>query len=93
VRSADLIKGFRDLGLCEADRNYPVMVDFVNKNLDVLVDGRTDTKATCDGMSLGIAFKAQQVVAGKVTPVEPLKECVLRGTAVDDAGVADAAPE
>jgi len=97
VRSADLIKGFRDLGLCEQDRNYSVMVEFVNKNLDVLVDGRADTAATCDGMSLGIAFKAQQVVAGKVTPVEPLKECVLRGTAVDDAGadagVADAAPE
>lgn len=90
VRGSDVITGFRNLGLCEADPNYTVMTDFVNKNLDVLVDGRRDPNATCDGMSLGIAFKAQQVVAGKVMPVEPLKECVRRGTAVDDAG-ADAA--
>jgi hypothetical protein len=90
VRAADLIKGFRELGLCEQDPNYPVMTDFVNKNLDILADGRNDPNATCDAMSMGIAFKAQQVIAGKVTAVEPLEECVLRGTAVDDAG-ADAA--
>lgn len=86
VKGTDLVRGFRNLGLCEADPNYSVMTDFINKNLDVLADGRRDPNATCDGMSLGIAFKAQQVVAGKVVAVEPLKECVLRGTAVDDAG-------
>ncbi len=90
VFGTDLVKGFRELGLCEQDPNYSIMTDFINKNLDVLADGRNDSNATCDAMSLGIAFKAQQVVAGKVTVVEPLKECVLRGTAVDDAG-ADAA--
>ncbi len=86
IRGGDLVKGFRQLGLCEKDANYSVMVDFVNKNLDVLADGRNDPNATCDAMSAGIAFKAQQVVAGKIAAVEPLKECVLRGTAVDDAG-------
>jgi hypothetical protein len=86
VKGTDLITGFRELGLCEADPNYSVMADFVNKNLDVLVDGRRDATATCDGMSLGIAFKAQQVVAGKLMAVEPLKECILRGTAVDGDG-------
>lgn len=92
VFGTDLVKGFRELGLCEQDPNYFVMTDFVNKNLDVLADGRSDPNATCDAMSLGISFKAQQIVAGKVTAVEPLKECVLRGTAVDDAG-ADAAAD
>lgn len=92
VKGTDLITSFRNLGLCEADPNYSVMTDFVNKNLDVLVDGRRDPEATCDGMSLGIAFKAQQVVAGKRMAVEPLKECVLRGTAVDGDAGADAAP-
>jgi hypothetical protein len=93
VRGTDVVKGFRDLGLCEKDRNYVVMTDFVNKNLDVLADGRNDPNATCDAMSAGIAFTAQQVLAGKVATVEPLTECVLRGTAVDDAGAdADAAP-
>lgn len=86
VRGSDVVKGFRQLGLCEQDINYSVMADFVNKNLDVLADGRNDPSATCDAMSAGIAFRAQQVVAGKLGNVEPLKECVLRGTAVDDAG-------
>jgi hypothetical protein len=86
VKGGDLVQGFRDLGLCEADPNYSVMADFVNKNLDVLADGTNDPSRTCDAMSAGIAFTAQQVVAGKLATVDPLKECVLRGTAVDDAG-------
>jgi len=86
VKGPDLVQGFRDLGLCEADPNYSVMVDFVNKNLDVLADGTNNADATCDAMSTAFAFTAQQVVAGKLSTVEPLKECVLRGTAVDDAG-------
>lgn len=87
VKGTDLVLGFRQLGLCEADvKSYSVMVDFVNKNLDVLADGRNDSEATCDAMSAGLAFKAQQIVAGKIFAVDPLKECVLRGTAVDDAG-------
>lgn len=86
VKGVDLVHGFRQLGLCEADPNYSVLTDFVNKNLDILSDGRNDSNATCDAMSAGIAFTAQQVVAGKLMTVEPLKECVLRGTAVDDAG-------
>jgi len=92
IRAADIVKGFRDLGLCDADPNYTLMTDFVNKNLDVLVDGRNDPNATCDAMSAGIAFQGQQVLAGKLVTVEPLKECVLRGTAVDDAGP-DASPD
>jgi hypothetical protein len=86
IRGQDLVQGFRDLGLCEQDPNYSLVVDFVNKNLDILGDGRKDPNATCDAMSAGIAFKAQQVAIGKLSAVEPLKECVLRGTAVDDAG-------
>ena len=86
IRGGDLVTSFRNLGLCDKDVNYSVMVDFVNKNLDVLADGRNDPNATCDSMSAGLAFKAQQVIAGKLQAVEPLKECVLRGTAVDDAG-------
>jgi hypothetical protein len=90
ARGEDIVKGFRDLGLCEQDPNYSLVVEFVTKNLDILADGRRDENATCDAMSAGIAFKAQQVVAGKLATVEPLKECVLRGTAVDDAGARDA---
>ena len=91
VRGADVVTGFRQLGLCEADKNYTVMKDFVDKNLDVLADGRNDPNATCDAMSAGIAFTAQQVVAGGTATVEPLVECVLRGTAADAGADADAA--
>ena len=74
VKGTDLVLGFRQLGLCEADvKSYSVMVDFVNKNLDVLADGRNDSEATCDAMSAGLAFKAQQIVAGKIFAVDPLK--------------------
>ena len=97
VRSTDVVTGFRQLGLCDKDPNYKVMKEFVDRNLDVLADGRNDSQATCDAMSAGIAFTAQQVVAGKIATVEPLVECVLRGTASDggtDAARAhDAAPD
>jgi hypothetical protein len=86
VRAGDMVKSFRQLGLCDGDTRYVTMTEFVSKNLDVLADGRNDPNATCDAMSAGIAFTAQQVLAGNLATVEPLKECVLRGTAVDDAG-------
>ncbi|MBS2015880.1 MAG: hypothetical protein JST00_23535 [Deltaproteobacteria bacterium] len=87
--AADLVKGFRDIGFCETDSNYGLLVDFVAKNLDVLADGTKDPNRTCDAMSVGIGFQALQAVAGPLDEVEPLKECVLRGGAVDggtDAG-------
>jgi hypothetical protein len=95
VKAQDMITGFRDLGLCDTTdpANYSVLVDFVNKNLDLLADGRNDPTATCDSMSTGIAFGAQQIVPGKLLSVEPLQECVLRGTAADggaDGAAADA---
>ena len=94
VLERDLIEGFRDLGLCEADPNYQVMSDFVHRNLDILASGANNPTATCDAMSTGLAFTAQQVVAGAVATVEPLKECVKRGTSVDDAGMSsDAATD
>lgn len=93
--AADLVTGFRNIGFCEADPNYGLLVDFVAKNLDVLADGAKNPDRTCDAMSVGIGFEALQAAAGPLDEVEPLKECVLRGGAVDggtDAG-ADAATD
>jgi len=85
--AADIIRGFRQIGFCEADDNYALMTDFVSKNLDVHADGRRDPAATCDAMSVGIGFQAQQAVAGPLVDAQPLTECVLRGTAQpQDAG-------
>lgn len=85
----DLVKAFREVGLCEQDPNYALITDFVQKNLDVLGDGRNDATTTCDAMSAAVGFTAQQIVAGKLSSVEPLTECVLRGTASADAGAKD----
>ncbi len=91
TRANDLVKGFRNIGFCEADPNYGLLVDFVQKNLDVLADGTKNADRTCDAMSVGIGFEALQAIAGPLDEVEPLQECVLRGRAAD-AG-ADAAPD
>jgi hypothetical protein len=92
TKGADIVEGFRLMGFCETDQNYSVMTDFVNKNLDVSADGANDPETTCDAMSVGLSFTALQAVAGKTATVEPLEECVRRGTTVDDAG-ADASKD
>jgi hypothetical protein len=81
--SDDLIHGFRLMGFCETDTNYPVMTDFVHKNLDVIADGRKDSTVTCDGMSVGLAFQVLEAVPGKLAHVDPLVECTIH---VKDAG-------
>lgn len=86
VLEHDVIESFRNLGLCDADPNYQVMVDFVHRNLDILASGVNDPTAICDSMSAGIEFTAQQVSAGEVATVAPLGECVRHGTSVDDGG-------
>lgn len=86
IKAVDAVKGLRLIGFCEQDPNYGLMADFVGKNLDVLADARKDPNVTCDAMSLGITFNALQATAGKLAPVEPPVECVLRGRATDDAG-------
>jgi hypothetical protein len=77
-RGEDIIKGFRLIGLCETtDKNYGLMSDFVNKNLDVLGDGRAEASASCDAMSIGVGFTAVQATAGtRLETVDPLVECV-----------------
>lgn len=86
ARAADVVGGLRSIGFCEADSNYPVMLDFVKNNLDVLADGRKDAEVTCDAMSVGLGFVAQQSQIGRTATVESPRECVLRGRATDDAG-------
>jgi hypothetical protein len=83
AKGTDIVQGFRLMGFCETDSNYSIMTDFVQKNLDLLADGSNDPNTTCDAMSVGLGFTALQAVAGKVATVDPLKECVRRGTSAD----------
>ncbi len=95
VKANDMVGAFRLIGLCETtDSNYDLMKTFIDSNLDVITDGRKDENVPCDGMSLGIAFTAQQARAGKLETVAPLVECVQPETKLNprDAG-AEASPD
>lgn len=103
IKKADVVDGFRLIGFCETNdaQNYGLMNTFVNDNLDVLADGRSDPNASCDAMSMGLLFSARQARAGKTETVPPLRECVIPRTgpdagdpfapdaSSDDAGVTD----
>ncbi|MDF2697208.1 MAG: hypothetical protein K0S65_5591 [Labilithrix sp.] len=95
VRQQDVIQGFRLIGFCDTNdkANYELMSTFVNDNLDVLADGRSDSNAPCDAMSMGVGFAARQARAGRPETVAPLVECVIPETgpgAGADTGSGDA---
>ena len=85
----DIINGFRLIGVCESDKNYAFVQDFVSKNADVLASGGRDPAVDCDAISLGLPFTAIQAKPGKATKVRDLVECEKRRDS--DGGVIDAA--
>jgi hypothetical protein len=93
VRQQDVVQGFRLIGFCDTtDKDsYELMTTFVNDNLDVLADGRSDPNAPCDALSMGVIFNARQAKAGKTDTVAPLVECVVPNTGGADGG-ADSGP-
>ncbi|MBX3213008.1 MAG: hypothetical protein KF850_13305 [Labilithrix sp.] len=95
VRQRDVINGFRLIGFCDTNDkdNYELMSTFVNDNLDILADGRSDPEAPCDAMSMGVAFNALQATAGKTETVAPLVECVIPKTARDAGAEDSGAPD
>ena len=98
ARQKDVVDGFRLIGFCDTNDkdSYELMTTFVNDNLDVLADGRSDPNVPCDAMSMGVAFVARQARAGRPEAVAPLVECVIPrtgpGAGGDDAG-SDAGPD
>lgn len=85
AKKEDIVGGFRLIGFCETNDkdNYELMNTFINDNLDVLADGRSDPNAPCDAMSIGVLFTARQAKAGKTDTVAPLVECVRPITGAD----------
>ncbi|MEO8874124.1 MAG: hypothetical protein ABI461_00940, partial [Polyangiaceae bacterium] len=87
---ADMIKGLRLIGLCDADPNYALITNFLTANLDLLASGQVDANQTCDALSFGVAFTAGQQNAGALVHVDPLVEC--EGPDFDggtDSGISD----
>ena len=93
-RESDIIAGFRLIGFCETDQNYPLMQGFLHGSLDVLSNGQTDPNTTCDGISVGVGFTARQATPGSLIHVDDLVECASGDAGADggtDAG-SDAGP-
>lgn len=82
-----MLESLRLIGFCATDPNYGLMDDFLKSNLDSLANGRRDPQATCDALSIGIAFTARQARPGDPKTVEPLVECPpVGGGGPADAG-------
>ncbi len=92
-----ILQGFRLIGFCESDPNYPIMQNYLHTNLDILASGTDDPKTTCDSISVGIGFSAGQATAGNLVHVNPPVPCTLGGRGGDggadaggDGAIADA---
>jgi hypothetical protein len=91
-KGTDIVKGFRQIGLCESDPSYSLISSFVNTNLDITASGVVDPNVPCDSLSFGIGFTAKQAKPGKLEAVAPLEECKTPSPS-GDAGVGDAASD
>ena len=88
----DFVHSLRLIGLCEQDKNYGLVQQYVNGSLDSLASGAVDPTKPCDSMSLGLGFTAGQALPGDLVKVEPLVECA-GADAGADSGPPDAASE
>jgi cysteine-rich repeat protein len=87
IRSGDLIQSFRQIGLCQGvglDQFNSDVIDYINQNADITIDGANDPERPCDAMSIGIAFEAAQATPGPAQAAVPLVECCAPGTAIED---------
>jgi cysteine-rich repeat protein len=91
IRSDDLVKSFREIGLCKGvglDGFYDSVVEYVQQNSDVLADGTNDPERACDAMSFGIAFQAAQMMPGPLEAATAIVECCEPGTPIEDCNPA-----
>lgn len=87
VLGQDLIKSFRQIGLCQGvglDGFYDSVVEYIEQNSDVLADGDNDPERACDAMSFGIGFEGSQLTVGAHEAATPIVECCEPGVAIED---------
>jgi cysteine-rich repeat protein len=87
TRKEELIKSFREIGLCEGlglDSFYQSVTTYVDENADLLADGSVSPDTPCDAMSFGLGFEASQVTPGAPARIEPLIECCPAGKSIQD---------
>jgi hypothetical protein len=76
ARRDDLVEGFQQLGFCEGHELYSAMQIYLTTYLDILASGAVSPEATCDALSVGIGFTADEA-SFSTTPVDvvPLPGC------------------
>jgi cysteine-rich repeat protein len=88
VRVEDLFQSLRQAGFCKqspADTLFESIKMYVESSADVLASGQNDPELSCDALSFGIAFNAQEVTpGGAARPLEPLLECCQPGVSALD---------
>ncbi len=87
AKVSDMLGGFALLGVCEGHEFYGPINLFVNGALDVLANGSVSPEATCDAVSVGIGFRAEEA-SFSTTPVDvtPLPGCPVDGGTGGAAG-------
>jgi hypothetical protein len=94
AKGSDLIEGFELLGFCAGHQYYNTAVFQVNSTLDILATGANSPEATCDAMSTGIGFTADEASYSLVpADVLPLPGCPVTTDGGSDAGSDGAPPD
>lgn len=87
IRSDDLIRSFRQVGLCEGaglDNFYKGTVEWIEQSVDVRLDGTVEEDSPCDAISSGLGFEAAQLTPGSEEKATPIVECCAPGVAIED---------
>jgi hypothetical protein len=90
LKSTDAIEAFQMLGLCKDDPLFAGAQLYASTFADVLSSGDTAPEATCDAISVGIAFSASLAKFGSLAEVAPLVPCESSDAGAGDAPTAPA---
>ncbi len=84
AKTSDLVQAFRDLGVCEAHEFFGPINFVINQNADILANGAISPEASCDAVSLGIGFRAEQATFSRqAEDVTPLPGCPVADAGAD----------
>ncbi|HET8932833.1 MAG TPA: DUF4215 domain-containing protein [Polyangiales bacterium] len=73
IRKRDLVRTFREQGLCEGPL-YNDLLGYIEESVDILADGE-DAEQACDAISFAIGYDAAAMTPGAAASVPPFVEC------------------
>jgi cysteine-rich repeat protein len=87
VAAPDLIRSYRQIGLCPGiglDGFFDSVVEWIEDGVDVRLDGSVGADSPCDAISFGFGYEAAHLTPGVAKPATPLVECCEPGVALAD---------